>query len=481
MTPTIIPVIISGGSGSRLWPVSRELDPKPFLKLSDQQSLLQKTFTRASNFANIKNILTITNEKLYFRMQDEYQTINDKNLACDFILEPFGKNTAPAIVNACLFAKQHSTTDDILLILPADHLVSDSLAFEKAVTEAIKIANDGYIVTFGIKPEYAETGYGYIEADNNKPIENGFKIKRFVEKPQLETARQYVDNGNYLWNSGMFCGKISVFLSELELHAKQLVAKCSATLEHSTVDKIKQHSIVHLSGEYFREVENISIDYALFEKSTKTAVVPCSIGWSDIGSWLSIAQTLPKDSQDNSIIGETVLHNAKECLVYSTNRIIAGVDIDNLIIVDTPDAVLVANKNSAQNVKHIFERLKQMEHKTSELHQTAHRPWGTYTVLEEGDCYKIKRIEVKPGASLSLQSHNHRSEHWIVVEGTATVTNGDNIITLNENQSTYIPCGTKHRLENLVEKNLVLIEIQCGTYLGEDDIIRYEDKYGRTQ
>jgi mannose-1-phosphate guanylyltransferase / mannose-6-phosphate isomerase len=477
----MIPVIISGGSGSRLWPVSRQLDPKPFLKLSDGKSLLQNTFIRAINLPKVKNILTITNSSLHFRMQDEYQQINDKNITCDFILEPFGKNTAAAVINACLYAQKNYGNEEIILILPADHLISDNKAFAQAVEKAIKIAQDGYIVTFGINPEYAETGYGYIESNKAQIIQNGYKIKRFVEKPTQQIAEEYLQSGNYLWNSGMFCGKVSTFLSELTVYSKQLLNDIKNCLDHSEIDKIKNSAITHLNSDYFKSVENISIDYALFEKSEQTAVVPCSIGWSDIGSWLSIAQTLPKDNKNNAVIGENILHNTTNCLVYSTNRIVAGVDIDSLIIVDTPDALLVADKNTSQNVKHIFEKLKLMEHKTSELHQTAHRPWGTYTVLEEYPSYKIKRIEVNPKASLSLQMHHHRSEHWIVVEGIATVTNGDKILELKANESTYIPAQNKHRLENKTDKTLTLIEVQCGTYLGEDDIVRFEDKYGRTQ
>ncbi|MFN8770579.1 MAG: mannose-1-phosphate guanylyltransferase/mannose-6-phosphate isomerase [Neisseriaceae bacterium] len=477
----MIPVIISGGSGSRLWPVSRQTEPKPFLKLYDGESLLQKTFARARDIANVSNILTVTNEKIHFRMQDEYQQINKSDVKCDFILEPFGKNTAPAIANACLFAKKYFNEDEILLILPADHLITDYLGFQEAVNQATLMAQEGYIALFGITPQYPETGYGYIEADKDSPINNGYKIKRFVEKPQADVAQKYLDSGNYLWNSGMFCGKVSVFLSELELYAKQLLSNCEKTLEQSEIDTIRGNKILHLNSGLFEKVENISIDYALFEKSARSVVVPCSIGWSDIGSWLSIFQTLPKDNENNSVIGESILHNTKNCLVYSTNRIVAGVDIDSLVIIDTPDAVLVADRNLSQNVKHIFERLKLMEHKTAELHLTAHRPWGTYTVLEEGVSYKIKRIEVKPGATLSLQSHKYRSEHWIVVNGIATVTNGDKIIELKANESTYIPSETKHRLANNHEANLVLIEVQCGSYLGEDDIVRYEDKYGRVE
>ncbi|MCE3268156.1 MAG: mannose-phosphate guanylyltransferase/mannose-6-phosphate isomerase [Burkholderiales bacterium] len=478
----MIPVIISGGSGSRLWPVSRLADPKPFLKLSDGHSLLQNTFSRAINLPDVNALITVTNEKLHFRMQDEYQQLNDNKIACDFILEPFGRNTAPAVATAALFAKEKYGEDEILLILPADHLISDGEAFNEAVHGAILAARQGYIATFGIKPEYAETGYGYIEANIDKPItDKAYLVNRFVEKPNPELANKYINSGHYLWNSGMFCGKISTFIAEFELYAKNLLATTKECLAKSPRDKLSNSTIIHLSSSLFIQTENISIDYALFEKTYKAAVLPCSIGWSDIGSWLSIAQNLPKDKHNNATIGENILHNSKNCLVYSTNRIVAGVDIENLIIVDTPDAILVVNKDYSQNVKLIFERLKNMEHKTSELHQTAYRPWGTYTVLEEGPLYKIKRIEVKPGASLSLQMHHHRSEHWIVVDGVATVTNGDNVLELKSNQSTYIPIESRHRLENKTDKNLVLIEVQCGQYLGEDDIVRFEDKYGRTQ
>ena len=477
----MIPVIISGGSGSRLWPVSRQLDPKPFIKLSDGLSLLQNTFIRASNLSNVNAVLTVTNEKVHFRMQDEYQQINQNNLPCDFILEPYGRNTAPAIAAACLFIEKNYSSDETILILPADHLISDFEAFKTAVDNAEEIAQSGYIATFGINPEYPETGYGYIEANAKEAIAKGYAIKRFVEKPNLERAREYLESKNYLWNSGMFCGRVDVFLAEFKTYADRLLKATNNCLNHSKIDTLNNSKIVHLNRELFLQPESISIDYALFEKSKKTAVLPCSIGWSDIGSWLSIAQTLPKDKDNNAIIGESVLHNTKDCLIYSTDRIIAGVDIKDLIIVDTPDAVLVADKNHAQNVKIIFERLKKMEHQTFELHQTAYRPWGTYTVLEEGPFYKIKRLELKPHAALSLQKHHHRTEHWVVVDGIATVTKDDEKFELKANQSTYIEVEMKHRLENNTDENLVIIEVQCGKYLGEDDIVRFDDKYGRTE
>ncbi|MCX8515332.1 MAG: mannose-1-phosphate guanylyltransferase/mannose-6-phosphate isomerase [Burkholderiales bacterium] len=475
----MIPVIISGGSGSRLWPLSRQLDPKPFIRLSDGNSLLQNTFIRASLLEDVTAILTVTNEKTHFRMNDEYRQINSNNITCDFILEPFGRNTAPAIAVACLYIAQNYSEDETILILPADHLISDFTAFNLAVAEAKQISQDGYIVTFGITPEYPETGYGYIEANLSKPLKNGFLINRFVEKPNLTRAQEYFNSKHYLWNSGMFCAKVSTFLEQFNLHAEHLIKSSNKCLSHSKVSKINNNTAVHLHKELFLQPEDISIDYALLEKSNKVAVIPCSLGWSDIGSWLSIAQTIPKDKDNNAIIGESVLHNTSDCLIYSTNKIVAGVDINNLIIVDTADAVLVADKNNSQNVKIIFERLKQMRHQTYEVHPTTFRPWGTYTVLEESPFYKIKRIEVKPHSSLSLQMHHHRSEHWIVVDGIATVTRNDETFELKANQSTYIEPEIKHRLENKTTENLILIEVQCGTYLGEDDIIRFADQYGR--
>jgi len=479
----MIPIIISGGSGSRLWPMSRVAEPKPFLKLSDGRSLLQNTFIRASKLPDVKQILTVTNNKVHFRMQDEYQAVNDSHIICDFILEPIARNTAPAVAAAAQFVVNNYAEDELILIMPADHLISDFDQFAKAVESAAILARDGYLVTFGINPEYPETGYGYIQINReDKLIDNCYKVQRFVEKPNAEDANLYVDSGNYKWNSGMFIGKASTFIKELNKYSPLVLNEVSHCLDNSKVDVVNGGKIVNLDLALFNSVESISIDYALFEKSANVAVVACSIGWSDIGSWLSIAQTLPHDGSNNAVIGDAILHNVDNCLVYSTtNRIVAGVDLDSLIIVDTPDALLVANKYKSQDVKFIFEKLKKMEHKTSELHQTVHRPWGTYTVLEEGAFYKIKRIEVKPGQSLSLQLHHCRSEHWIVVEGIATVTNGDNIITLLENQSTYINKETKHRLVNNTDKKITLIEVQCGDYLGEDDIVRFDDIYGRIQ
>lgn len=476
----MIVVIISGGSGSRLWPISRVFDPKPFIKLADGLSLLQNTFLRSVSLPDVKEVLTITNEKLHFRMQDEYQQVNKNHTKCNFILEPFGKNTASAVALATAYVKANYDSNETILILPSDHLINDNALFHEVVVKASNIALKDYIVTFGIKPEYPETGYGYIEVDNTKPIMDGYLVNRFVEKPNIELATQYLDLGNFLWNSGIFCGTVKTFCNEFESHARNLWDGVKDCLTLSKTDYLKDNKIIHLNQDCFADLEEISFDYAVVEKSTQMAVIPCDkLGWSDIGSWLAIAETLPKDDNNNAIIGESILHNVQDCLVYSTNRIIAGSDIDNLIIVDTPDAVLVANKNHSQNVKHIFEKLKEASHRTTTIHQTVHRPWGTYTILEEGTNYKVKRIEVKPGGSLSLQLHHHRSEHWVIVEGVATVVNGDNTLELHANESTYIPVLTRHRLENKTPERVVIIEVQLGNYLGEDDIVRFDDKYGR--
>lgn len=476
----MIIVIISGGTGSRLWPASTKTEPKPFLKLSNtEHSLLQKTFSRASSCHNVSRIITVTNEAFHFKMSAEYKQVNSFNIPIDFILEPVGRNTAAAIATSCLFIKQHYNQDEPLLIMPADHLITNTQEFIKAVDQAMLIAKDGYLVTFGINPSYPETGYGYIQADTNKPIRDGYLIDRFVEKPDLNSAKQYLLAGYYLWNSGMFCGTVSVFLDELTKYAPELSNTVEKCLEVSKLNRIKEENVLNLDAEHFNKVQNISIDYALFEKSHKTAVIPCNIGWSDIGTWLSISSHLTTDENGNTSTGKTIMENTKNCLFYSNKGLIAGINLQDLIVISHNNSVLVAHKDSNQDVKLIFEKTKQFENITPDIGQTFYRPWGSYTIIEEHANYKIKRIDVNPGASLSLQMHNLRSEHWIIIEGTAKVTNGEDIIDLTENQSTFIPVKTKHRLENRTNTNLAIIEVQCGSYLGEDDIIRFEDIYGR--
>lgn len=465
----LVPVIISGGSGSRLWPVSRELHPKPFM-LVDEHSLIQKTFLRAANLNDVTDIITVTSKDTVFMTRDSYLGLTH-NKKPHFILEPIGRNTAPAIAASALCAVQLFGKDTILLALAADHLIQNCESFQEAVQEAIDLAKKGRIVTFGIQPSSPETGYGYIEAQGNTVV-------RFIEKPDYQNAVQYVASG-FLWNSGMFCFTAGTMLSELEKHAPDVLRAVKNAMQ---VENDNSEIEYTLNEKAFAQAPDISIDYAILEKSDKVSVVACDIGWSDIGSWDSISDLSPSDEAGNQLDGaaDAILVNSTNNYIKSNaNRMIATVGVDNLIIVDTPDALLIANRNNAQDVKKVVSRLKEKKHESCHTHLTVNRPWGTYTTLEEGNGFKMKRIAVKPGGSLSLQMHHHRSEHWIVVSGTAEVVNGDEKMLLHPNQSTYIPAGQTHRLTNPGVIDCVLIEVQVGIYLGEDDIVRFSDIYGR--
>jgi mannose-1-phosphate guanylyltransferase len=469
---TIIPVILSGGVGARLWPVSRELHPKPFMCLADGQSLLQKAFVRAAELPGVAEILTVTNRELYFKTEDEYRAVNHNALPASFVLEPFGRNTAPAIAMAALVAAELHGEDALMLVLPADHLIANNVAFAAAVARAAQLATDGFLVTFGIQPSAPETGFGYIEAD-------GFLVKRFVEKPSLEKAVEYLASGHYLWNAGMFCFRAGTLLAEMDAHAPDVMAAARACLVASERSHKSKAMQLELNATQFQQVPDISIDYALMERSSKVAVVACDIGWSDIGSWNAISDLVEVDQQGNGTVGEVLLHDSFDCYVQSNERVVSAVGVKNLIIIDTADALLVVDRSRVQDVKQIVNRLKAKAHDTYKTHRMVHRPWGTYTVIEEGVRFKIKRIEVKSGASLSLQMHYHRSEHWIVVSGIAKVVNGEREFLVKTNESTFIPAGHQHRLENPGIVPLVMIEVQSGEYLGEDDIVRFEDHYGR--
>ena len=471
----LIPTILCGGAGSRLWPVSRELHPKPFIRLADGQSLLQKAWIRGAILPDVTEVLTVTNRELFFKTEDEYREVANAapaGLPNSYILEPFGRNTAPAIAAAAIQIAATHGEDTLMLVLAADHLIANQKAFAQAVAQATQLAQQGKLVTFGIQPEAPETGYGYIEADGNKVI-------RFVEKPNLEKAREYITSGRYLWNSGMFCFSAGAMLREMELHCPKILAATRECLTQSRKSMGNGFIQVDLTPETFDRVPDDSIDYAVMEKSKNVAVVPCDIGWSDIGSWSALGDLTVADAEGNRIEGETMLHDVSNCYIQSHERIVGAVGINNLIIIDTPDAILVADRNRAQDVKFLYSSLKAKGHEAHKLHRTVHRPWGTYTVLEDSTRFKIKRIEVKPGGKLSLQMHHHRSEHWVVVSGMAKVTNGENEILVNTNESTYIPAGHKHRLENEGVVPLVMIEVQSGEYLGEDDIVRFDDQYGR--
>ena len=469
---TLIPTILCGGAGSRLWPVSRETHPKPFMRLADGQSLLQKAFLRGAEMPGATEVLTVTNRELFFKTQDEYRDINHTRLPTSFILEPFGRNTAAAIAAATLYVSKTHGDDAIMLVLAADHLIADGAAFVSAVAKATQLAQAGSLVTFGITPDAPETGYGYIQAEGNR-------VLRFVEKPSLEVAKTYLKSGDYWWNSGMFCFTAGTMLRELERFSADVLGTTQKCLEQSSVAEALGFAQIELHADTFAKVPDISIDYAVMEKSKAVAVVPCNIGWSDIGSWTAVSKLSPADADGNSVQGDVLLHDSANCYVQSSGRLVATVGVNNLMIIDTPDALLVADRSRAQDVKLVYAALKAKGHDSYKLHRTVHRPWGTYTVLEEGKGFKLKRIEVKPGASLSLQMHHHRSEHWIVVHGMAKVINGENEFLLNINESTYVPAGHKHRLENPGVIDLVMIEVQSGEYLGEDDIVRFKDIYGR--
>ncbi|EIM96463.1 mannose-1-phosphate guanylyltransferase [Paraburkholderia hospita] len=467
-----VTTILCGGAGSRLWPVSRELHPKPFIRLGDGESLLQKAFLRAAELPGVAEVLTVTNRDLLFATQDDYREVNAAGLPLSFVLEPCGRNTAAAIAVAALQVAAKYGADTLMLVLAADHLIADQNAFEEAVSKAKELSAAGKLVTFGIQPDMPETGYGYIEAEGNK-------VLRFVEKPSLDKAQEYLASGRFLWNSGIFCFAAGTMLEQMKRHCPEILAATTACVEQSRTASGKDFAQIELDAESFAKVPDLSIDYAVMEKSDQIAVVPCSIGWSDIGSWTALGNLSEPDQDGNRIQGEALVHNTHNCIIQSNDRLLGAVGVDDLIVIDTPDAVLVAHKSSAQDVKHIYAKLKASGHEAHKLHRTVHRPWGTYTVLEEGNGFKIKRIEVKPGASLSLQMHHHRSEHWIVVRGMAKVVNGDQELYVNTNESTYIPAGHKHRLENPGILSLVMIEVQSGPYLGEDDIVRFEDQYGR--
>ncbi len=476
---TLIPCIIAGGAGTRLWPVSREAMPKPFMRLPDGESLLQKTFKRAKALPGVERIVTVTNREVFFRTLDEHRLLNGTDpVALDFILEPAGRNTAPAIAVAALHIATQYGNDAQMLVLPADHLIRDQAAFAAAVAAAQALTDQGLLVTFGLLPTTPETGFGYIEK-GAALAEGSFEVARFVEKPDAATAQAYLDGGQHLWNAGMFCMRAGNIIEQLEAHAPDVLEAARTCLALSHSKKGDGELQLELESTTFALAPDISIDYAVMERSNRVAVIPCNLGWSDIGSWQAVRELTAADANGNQCIGETVLHDVSNCYIDSPRRVVGAVGLDNLIIVDTPDALLIADASRTQDVKYIAQELKRLDHDAYRLHRTVTRPWGTYTILEEGKRFKIKRIVVRPQASLSLQMHHHRSEHWIVVSGMATVTNGDREFLLNTNESTFIKPGHTHRLVNPGIIDLVMIEVQSGEYLGEDDIVRFNDIYGR--
>lgn len=471
----LVPVILSGGAGTRLWPVSRRSHPKPFMQLVDGESLTEKTFKRALNVANGAPVLTVTSRDYYFYTRDLYNKMVGEEHQHPFLLEPLGRNTAPAIAMAAIYIQNRLGPDAKLLVMPADHLVQDPNRFQSAVDEAVSLAGRGYLVTFGVHPTHAETGFGYIRKGVNIPNSDGNEIAAFVEKPDEETARDYYESGEYEWNSGMFCFSAGKFLDALGTHAPEVHEAAMRCWEGT--DQFRQP--LEIPEALFAQVPSISVDYAVMEKAKNCAVVGAEFGWSDIGSWKAISELYESDEAGNRIHGKAVMVGSRNCFVKSENRLVAAVGVEDLVIVDTGDAVLVANREHAQDVKHVVNQLTELEHDAADYHQTVHRPWGSYSILEDAEDCKVKRLVVKPGQVLSLQLHHRRCEHWTVIQGTAKVRLGDKEFLLEPNQSTYIPVETLHRLENPGTEDVHLIEVQTGDYFGEDDIERFEDIYGR--
>jgi mannose-1-phosphate guanylyltransferase/mannose-6-phosphate isomerase len=463
----IQPIILAGGTGSRLWPLSRELYPKQLLRLTNHTSLLQTTLLRIHELPDVLPPVIVVGEDHRFITQSQVEEL-DSFEEYSILLEPVGKNTAPAICGAAEFCRQQGE-DVVLLVLPADHVMMNADKFEEAVLQAAELALGGAIVTFGIKPTGPETGYGYIEQGEEN------RVMSFKEKPDLAVAVEYLAKGNYFWNSGMFAFTIKTFTEEMEKFAPEMLASMAASVEKGTRDGC----FYRFDKSAMSKCPSDSIDYALMEKTSIAAVVAADLGWSDIGSWQALWNVLEKDGEGNVSRGDVLLEDTKNCLIKSENKLVATVGMEDTLVVETADAILVAPLSRSQDVKKVVNRLKKEKRKEFSLHTTVYRPWGSYTVLEEQPRFQIKRITVIPGAKLSLQMHHHRHEHWVVVSGTARITNGDEEILLHENQSTYIPAGTTHRLENPGVISLELIEVQNGSYLGEDDIVRFDDVYGR--
>jgi len=467
----IVPVILSGGSGTRLWPLSRELYPKQLLPLVGKGTMLQETLARVDGVDAIGAPIVVCNESHRFLVAEQ---LRDKSKGASILLEPVGRNTAPAVAIAALAAQAaHKDSSPVLLVLPADHVIRDPQAFRAAVAVGRKAAEDGKLVTFGVVARTPETGYGYIRrAEGSGTV---FPVEQFVEKPDLATAKSYVASGKYYWNSGMFMFKAGVFLDELRVLAPAMYDACVLAMHAAKRDL----DFMRLPAKEFAAIPSDSIDYAVMEKTKHAVVVPLDAGWSDVGSWSALHEAIPGDANGNVQSGDVLTADTHGCYLQSTSRLVATVGLVDHVVVETKDAVLVAPKDRVQDVKLLVNELKKQNRYETSLHREVFRPWGSYDSVDSGDRFQVKRLMVKPGASMSLQLHHHRAEHWIVVTGTARITRGEETFLLEENQSTYIPVGAKHRIENPGKIPLQIIEVQSGSYLGEDDIVRFEDRYGR--
>jgi mannose-1-phosphate guanylyltransferase/mannose-6-phosphate isomerase len=466
----VIPVILSGGAGTRLWPLSREMYPKQLLALTSKQTMLQDTATRLSKVAGALPPIVVCNEAHRFTVAEQLRALNTQ--ASAILLEPVGRNTAPAVALAALQAIKIDA-DATLIVAPADHVIREVQKFSQAADVAVSLAQRDKLVTFGIVAHAPETGYGYIR--RGEGAGPSYPVAQFIEKPPLDLAVQFVATGDYYWNSGMFVFKASRFLAELGKFAPDILEACNAAFAAGQTDL----DFVRIDKPAFAQCRSESIDYAVMEKTQDALVLPIDVGWSDVGSWSSLFDALPADEEGNVLQGDVLTFDTHDCYVHSTSRLVAAVGMEDHIVVETKDAVLVAPKGRVQDVKDLVAKLKSSGRTESSLHREVFRPWGSYDSIDNGERFQVKRLSVKPGGVLSLQMHHHRAEHWIVVQGTARITRNDETFLLAENESTYIPIGATHRIENPGKVPLHIIEVQSGSYLGEDDIVRFEDNYGR--